>query len=161
MKNNFNKGMRIIEEKGNPTFFITFTCNPQHLDIINNLFPGQKSADRPDIVTRFFYQMVSEFHRDLKKNKMGKYKAHMTVKEDQKRGNPHIHCVLITDPIKVNEVDNYISAEIPNKKKYPRLHELVTNMMVHSPCDGQVGTSTSCHVKGKCKYGFPKPFCNE
>lgn len=62
----FTGGPRYIHEKqqdamayvqmfGRPDFFLTFTCNPKALEIMRELFPGQTSPDRPDIVSRVFH----------------------------------------------------------------------------------------------------------
>ena len=48
-------GMAIIGEYGNPTFWITFTCNPHWDEITRALLPGQSSSDRPDIMVRYYY----------------------------------------------------------------------------------------------------------
>ena len=39
---------------GKPTFFATMTTNPKWREIVDNIFPGQTAADRPDIVSRVF-----------------------------------------------------------------------------------------------------------
>jgi hypothetical protein len=64
---------------GAPDLFITLTCNPKWQEIVDALVaePGQKPADRPDIVTRVFHMKYMEFLRDLKKGILfGSIKAH-------------------------------------------------------------------------------------
>ena len=50
-----------------------------------------------------------------------------------------------------------ISAELPDKDQYPRLHQLVLDKMVHGPC-GVLNPKSVCMQKGECKRNFPKAF---
>ncbi|GKB58762.1 hypothetical protein Tco_0914948, partial [Tanacetum coccineum] len=57
--------------------------------------------------------------------------------EFQKRGLPHCYILLwlevedkITTP---SQIDQYISAEIPDKEEDPELYQIVTNHMMHGP----------------------------
>ena len=58
--------------------------------------------------------------------------------EFQKRGLPHAHILLWLHPNdrlnEVERIDNVISAELPDKTKYPRLYEAITSFMMHGPC---------------------------
>jgi len=38
------------------------------------------------------------------------------------------------DKIHVSDIDDIISAEIPNEKEDPELFEIVTSQMIHGPC---------------------------
>ena len=42
--------MAYVRRMGRADFFITMTCNPEWPEIVENLLPGQKSQDRPDLV---------------------------------------------------------------------------------------------------------------
>lgn len=44
---------------GNPTFFITMTCNPKWNEITDCLLPGQDFSDVPDVVVRVFKSKLS------------------------------------------------------------------------------------------------------
>ena len=48
--------MAICRHYGNPDIFLTFTCNPKWPEIKRslNIIAGQKSEDRPDIISRIF-----------------------------------------------------------------------------------------------------------
>ena len=89
-----------------------------------------------------------------RKNFYGEIKAYVYAIESQKRGLLHIHLPvtlkhkLITPEI----VDEFISAEIPDPQKYPKLHEIVMGNMIHGPC------RASCEENGKCFKYFSKPF---
>ncbi|PLW05337.1 hypothetical protein PCASD_25579 [Puccinia coronata f. sp. avenae] len=51
-------------------------------------------------------------------------------------------------------IDALVTAEIPNPILEPTLYSIVTNCMLHGPCN----SSSSCWKDGKCKEDFPKPF---
>jgi hypothetical protein len=50
----YQDAMAVVRKHGKPDLFITFTCNPRHPDIMDNLLPHQQPQDRPDIVARVF-----------------------------------------------------------------------------------------------------------
>jgi hypothetical protein len=56
------------------------------------------------------------------------------------------------------QYDMIISAELPNKKKYPELYKMVTKHMMHGPC-GTLNPSCPCTVGHRsCKNHYPCPF---
>ena len=57
------------------------------------------------------------------------------------------------------KVDEIISAEIPNKDKYPKLYNLVKQFMIHGPCGSQ-NLNSPCMDKNTniCTKNFPKPY---
>ena len=52
----------------------------------------------------------------------------------------------------VDEYDEFISAEIPDPEKHPRLYEYVTKHMIHGPCH----LYRNCLRDGECTKYFPK-----
>ena len=46
--------MSYVHKFGHPDLFITFTCNPNWIEIRKNLFTGQVASDRHDILLRSF-----------------------------------------------------------------------------------------------------------
>lgn len=84
--------------------------------------------------------------------------------EFQKRGLPHIHCLVwlaagnieFSAPI----VDGFISAEIPDVLTDPLGYALVDEFMIHGPC-GDLNKTCSCMKKGECSKHFPKSFQEE
>lgn len=52
-------------------------------------------------------------------------------------------------------VDKFISAEIPCPEKNKKLHDLVMKHMLHGPCGAR------CEENGKCSKRFPKGFQEE
>ncbi|GBP72597.1 hypothetical protein EVAR_50899_1 [Eumeta japonica] len=77
--------------------------------------------------------------------------------EWQKRGLPHAHILIwLLNKLHSNEVDDIISAEIPDPVTDPRLHDIVTTQMVHGPC-GALNPLSPCMADGKCTKRYPRP----
>ncbi|CAI5440372.1 unnamed protein product [Caenorhabditis angaria] len=156
----YQDAMAVVARYGKPDFFITMTCNPAWKEIQENLEPGQIASDRPDLVARVFQLKLGELKDQLfKKEVFGKVAAHISVIEFQKRGLPHVHILIImhkeSKPRTARDVDKLVSAEIPDPIAEPRLHELVTKMMMHRPC-GVHNINSPCMRNGKCDKNFPK-----
>ena len=83
--------------------------------------------------------------------------------EFQKRGLPHSHiCLFLHKDDKLlnpERIDDFISAEIPDKDLDPDLYILVTEHMMHGPC-GADNPSCPCTIKGVCTNFFPKKYSN-
>ena len=84
--------------------------------------------------------------------------AQVHVIEFQKRGLPHAHFLLImqsnyklTCP---EQYDTVISAELPNKDKYPELREMVVKHMMHGPC-GSLNRNNPCMKEGSVHVAGP------
>ncbi|UYV73007.1 hypothetical protein LAZ67_10001499 [Cordylochernes scorpioides] len=133
--------MAIVRKHGKPDFFVTMTCNPKWLEIVENLEEGQSVEKRPDLVVRVF-----------------------KMKLDVLLGLPHAHILIILTPEDkpntVERIDQFISAEIPDQETRPRLYEIVTRHMVHGPC-GEHNLNSPCMVDGHCSKEFPKQFQEE
>jgi hypothetical protein len=117
----YQDAMAVVRKHGKPDLFITFTCNPRHPDIMENLLPGQQPQDRPDIVARVFKGQVEELLHDLKvKHVFGKPVALVYTIEFQQRGLPHLHLLLTLDPaskLSTNElIDKAVQAELPKRE---------------------------------------------
>lgn len=151
--------MSLVRTFGKPELFITFTCNPKWPEIVDNLRPGQTTADRADIVNRVFNLKLKEFFHDLFKNDiLGKVKAYVWTLEEQKRSLKHVHLLQMLQVALTPEwVDKTVQARIPDKTTSPRLHKIVTETMLHGPC-GVFNPKSPCMVNGKCKANFPKEF---
>lgn len=76
-------------------------------------------------------------------------------------GLPHAHMLLILeDNSKFKEpeqIDQLVSAEIPDKDRYPRLHKIVLSCMIHGPC-GTRNQNCVCMKDGECSKKYPKEF---
>ncbi|XP_022680024.1 uncharacterized protein LOC101775756 [Setaria italica] len=96
--------------------------------------------DRPDLVTRVFRAKLEELKKMLmEKDILGKRKYKITCPE---------------------QYDLLISAELPNKKKYPDLYRMVTKHMMHGPCRTLNPLCPCTRGRTSCKNRYPRPFCD-
>ena len=160
----YQDAMAIVRRFGKPDFFITFTCNQQWPEITNALLPQQTAANRPDLVARVFKQKLHDLLQDLysgRKPVLGNVIGLIYVVEWQKRGPPHAHILAICDaatkPRTPDDFDQCVCAEIPDKEKFPQLHEIIARTMIHGPC-GLANSDSPCMEDGHCTKKFPKDF---
>ncbi|RCV21779.1 hypothetical protein SETIT_4G164800v2 [Setaria italica] len=155
--------MALVRKYGKPDIFLTMTCNPNWEEITNELEFGQTPQDRPDLVVHVFRAKLEEMKKQLlEEHILGKVKAYTYVVEFQKRGLPHAHFLLImTRKYKLTcpeQYDRLISAELPNKQKYPELYKMVIKHMMHRPC-GTLNKNCPCTKNRKsCKNYYPRQF---
>nr|XP_043639291.1 uncharacterized protein LOC122610362 [Erigeron canadensis] len=163
MYKHYHDALAICRVHGNPQYFITFTCNVKWPEITRYIsqYPSLKAQDRPEIVVRVFKMKVDSLVDFLKvEQPFGPVVAEYTI-EFQKRGLPHFHLLLwVHEKHRIRdaeELDNYISAEIPDPAGDPLLHKVVTELMMHGPC-GIVKPHARCMSTGVCSKKFPKPY---
>nr|GEV37712.1 DNA helicase [Tanacetum cinerariifolium] len=137
--------LAICRVHGNPAYFITFTCNVKWPEITKYMddFPGVTTADRADIVDRVFEMKIHHFVKYLRDIKhFGKVIAIVYTVEFQKRGLTHCHTLWWVDENSrvhnYEDIENYISAELPSKEIDPEGHMVVVEFMIHGPCDERV-----------------------
>uniref|UniRef100_A0AC34FI22 ATP-dependent DNA helicase n=1 Tax=Panagrolaimus sp. ES5 TaxID=591445 RepID=A0AC34FI22_9BILA len=154
--------MASTQKNGTPHTFMTMTCNPDHPDIVNNLYENQKACDRPDLVDTVFDLQVKDFIAQMKSGRFGKVKCFTYVTEFQKRGLPHIHSLWTFEEgwDNIDKINQFISAEFPDENDDPEGFELVVKHMTHRPC-GRYDPNAMCMQDGKCKRGFLKEFCEQ
>ncbi|XP_036322284.1 uncharacterized protein LOC118736293 [Rhagoletis pomonella] len=142
---------------GRPDLFITFTCNPQWKEVKDVLFPGQSSLDRHDITTRVFKQKLKSLMNLIVISRVfGETRCWMYSVEWQKRGLPHAHILIwLVDKIRPNDIDDVISAEIPEEAADPGLFAGVTKNMIHGPC-GRLKPNSPCMIDRKCSKRYPR-----
>ena len=124
MQQRFLNAMAIVQHFGRSVYFITMTCNLYWEGITNNLEPGQEPQDRPELVARVYRAKLRDLKDLLIKRKyFGDVAAYVHVTEFQKRGLPHEHFLLImksgSELTTLDAYDRVISAEIPDKDRYP------------------------------------------
>ncbi|PUZ46146.1 hypothetical protein GQ55_7G026400 [Panicum hallii var. hallii] len=162
VQSRFMGAMTLVTRYGKPNFFVTMTCNPYWDEIVAELLPGQTPQDRPDVVARVYHAKLPDLQDFLiKKGHLGKVAAWAHVTEFQKRGLPHEHFLLVMEPRSklksYDEYDKYISAELPDKKKYPELHNLICKHMMHGPC-GVLNKDCPCIVDVECRFPYSYQF---
>ena len=156
----FQDSLAVVRHYGKPTFFVTMTTNPEWPEIKDNLPPGVSANDRPDLICRVFNIKAKRLIKYITSTKvLGKVVAYVFRVEFQKRGLPHLHCLVICEKNTIRnaaDIDKYVSAEIPDKNIDPALYETVTKKMMHGPCRNK-----ACYKDGKCIKKFPKKFNEE
>ncbi|GJU94086.1 uncharacterized protein Tco_1318842 [Tanacetum coccineum] len=96
MRKRFLDAMTFVQDAGKPDTFLTMTCNPNWLEIVENLYEGQTAQDRPRLVTRDFYAKLEYLkHQLFTKHILGVVASHIYVIKFQKQGLPHPHFLLI------------------------------------------------------------------
>lgn len=76
--------------------------------------------------------------------------------EWQKRGLPHVHILLwLKEKLRPSQIDDIISAEIPDANIDKKLHDTVVKSMIHGPC-GALNLSSPCMKDGKCTKKYPR-----
>ncbi|EYC45468.1 hypothetical protein Y032_0426g1244 [Ancylostoma ceylanicum] len=158
MHQSYQDVVAIVAKYGKPDYFLTFTRK----EITENLYPGQNSSDRPDLVARVFHEKLKVLHDYLlEKNVLRRVAAYVGVVEWQKRGLPHCHMLLImiadAKPRTAEQVDPAVQAHLPDPVEDSRLFGTVARNMVHRRC-GATNPTASCMVDGKCSKGYPKDF---
>ncbi len=162
----YHDAMAICRSFGLPSYFITFTCNPNWLEIQAELLPGQTATNRPDLVTRVFRMKLSVLIKDLMKDEVfGSTMAQIHIIEFQKRGLPHAHILIILKlefrPTTPTQIDMAISAKLPDLEMDPEwMFETISKCMMHGPC-GSTFPNAPCMQDGRCSKGYPRPFRNE
>ncbi|XP_031634678.1 uncharacterized protein LOC116347980 [Contarinia nasturtii] len=155
-------GLTYCQKKGKPGLFITFTCNPKWSEIQELLLPGQSPADRHDIIVRVFKQKLTKLMDVIIKCKIfGEVTCWMYTIEWQKRGLPHAHILIwLKNQLSPIQIDDIISAEIPDPKEDPKLFEIVCRHMIHGPC-GSLNVHSPCMKDGKCTKRYPREMIQE
>jgi hypothetical protein len=145
--------------------FVTFTCNPQWLEIKITLLLGQQLQDRPDLLTQVFKIKLKELINDIhKKHILGRTIAGIYVIEFQKCGLLHAHILIFFaedyKPHTVEDVNYMINVELPNPKTNRLAHETVVQCMMHGPC-GAAFPNVPYMEDGKCTKQYPRKFQSE
>ncbi|GKD94622.1 ATP-dependent DNA helicase PIF1-like protein [Tanacetum coccineum] len=123
MKQNYMDAMALCTWYGCPDLFITVTCNPNWPEISRYMREHNlSSTDRPDVLTRLFKMKLDQLMKDVKElHLFGRTQAVVYTIEFQKRGLPHTHvCLFLHKDDKVpnaDQIDKYISAEIPRQRR--------------------------------------------
>ncbi|XP_013705031.1 uncharacterized protein LOC106408890 [Brassica napus] len=79
---------------------------------------------------------------------------------DSPNDRPDIECrVFKMKTPSSEEVNEIISAELPNKEEDPEAYNLVTKHMIHGPC-GVINPKSPCMENNVCTKKYPRPYNN-
>nr|GEV38868.1 DNA helicase [Tanacetum cinerariifolium] len=125
-------------------------------------YPEMTASDRADVVCQVFERKIQSFVTFLKEERIfGNVTGVLYTVEFQKRGLPHCHTLLWVDSESktksVEDVDQYILAELPDPRIDPDGYNIVSETMMPGPC-GAANMKASCMKGDKCGKSFPKKF---
>nr|GEV41931.1 DNA helicase [Tanacetum cinerariifolium] len=131
--------LAICRKLGNPQFFITFTCNVSWPKIKRFMseYPHLTASDRADVVCRVFEQKIQALIAFLKEECIfGDCSIQLNSK---KRGLLHCHTLLWVDSASririVEDVDRFVSAELPDPSTDPEGYNVVSGLIMHVPTE--------------------------
>ncbi|GJR58286.1 DNA helicase [Tanacetum coccineum] len=130
------------------------------LRIFTAQYPERTASDGTNVVCLVFEQKIQSFVAFLKEERIFRnVSGVLYTVEFQKRGLPHCHTLLWVDSeskIKsAKDVDQYISAELPDLRVDPDVFNIVSETMMNGPC-GAANMKASCMKSDKCGKNFPK-----
>ena len=152
--------LAIAASCGNPTFFVTITCNPDWPEITSQLRPGQSFADIPVTVVRVFKRKLTLLQHAIRTmfTNAGRQVYMIHCVEFQKRGLPHAHILVkfANDCTMPDDIDLVVSAEIPACREDAAL---VRKFMLHHHPREEDALSKYCQREkdGRrfCRFGYP------
>ncbi|CAN6821127.1 unnamed protein product [Brassica oleracea] len=124
----YHDAMAICRKYGNPDLFITMTANPNWREIREHL--DRYGGDSPN---------------DRPDIECWVFKA--------TRGNTSVSYSTPSS----EEVDEIISAELPNREEDAEAYNLVTKHMIHGPC-GVINLKSPCMENKVCTKKYPQPY---
>ncbi|XP_010490304.1 PREDICTED: uncharacterized protein LOC104768062 [Camelina sativa] len=165
MRQSYLDAMATCKKFGFPDLFITFTCNPKWPELVRFVNERKlKAEDRPDIICKIFKLKLENLMDDItRRHIFGKTVSAMYTVEFQKRGLPHAHIIVWMDSKckfpTADEIDKLISAEIPDKDRDQELYNIISECMIHGPCDS-ANPSSPFMEEGSCTKFYPKQHVN-
>ncbi|KAL6579006.1 hypothetical protein OROMI_009222 [Orobanche minor] len=162
MIQNYHDAIGLCRFTGYLNLFIMFTCNPKWPEVIRFLNSrGLRSEDRLDSLSHFPYQ-IGQFNK--RNSFLGDFLEKLrpviiyTI-EFQKRGLPHAHIFLrdVDNSRNFGLVDDFISAEIPEKNIDEEYYDAISEYLIHGP-RGLANKNSPCMSHGRCMKHFPKKF---
>jgi hypothetical protein len=168
-----------VQYVGMPQLFFTITANPswEELERCKKLFPRDES-NRIDMTNRLLHTKIEAYMKLILQsyifgvgctliNLLPHYKLFMLqpvrhyvyVIEFQNRGGAHLHMLLTLDRdiSTPADIDEYITATIPDPQAEPELHEQVVSKMLHVRCRPKCRKP---NIPG-CTKGFPYAYRDE
>jgi hypothetical protein len=162
-----NDSLSINARLGCPDYFITMTANPKWPEVVKNIGVGKRPATRNEVIHRVFNIKKTELVQMLyEKAYLGDALAIVCIVEYQRRGLPHMHCLLWVHeknkPRTAEVLDQTVCAELPDPETQPLLYDLVSRYMMHMKCD-KIKRARCRHTVGnitKCRMGYPRSLSN-
>ncbi|XP_074351702.1 uncharacterized protein LOC141690842 [Apium graveolens] len=144
MQQNFQDALAVCRYIGHPDIFLTMTCNSlwDEIQKMMEYVPGCIAPNCPDIISRVFRLKLDQLMVDIKDKK------HFGV------------CIGDADSKKnlKQNVDNFVSAEIPDPLLDPVGYAAMKEFMIHGPC-GLQNVKSQCMKDLRCIRYFPKKYC--
>ena len=161
----YQDAMAIYCVNGALSLLITMMANPAWPEITAAIPDGANPMDHPTEIVRVTYLKLKRLLFELvQMRQLGLVIAYVSTIEFQKRGLPHAHILAILhpedQPRTIDDLNDIISAEIPDQRKEPNLLRAVSKHMVHGPC-GVHNPQAPCMENGKCSKRYPKALCEE
>ena len=104
----------------------------------------------------FRQKLKSLINYIVKLEVFGSVRCWMYSVEWQRRSLPHGHILIwLHYKITSNEIDDVISAEIPDENVDKGLYDIVVKNMMHGPC-GALNEDSPCMAKGRCTKQYPR-----
>ena len=147
-----------------PHLFITATANPKWNELANFALQfGVPVSDCPTALMRIWNAKWLQFVKDIVQGQVfGICIANIWAGEYQGRTLPHAHLTITLDqndaPMKVNEYDKFVCAELPFREENDELFKLVTSVMLHVCGERRPGQKCCNNKENKCSKGFHKEF---
>ena len=155
--------LAIAAAKGNPTFFITMTCNSNWPEIQSQIHPRQDFTDIPAIVVRVFKCKLMLLLLALKSifPQAGQLLYCIHSVKFQKCGLPHAHILVkyASECIHPDNINSIVSAEVPDDMNDALL---VNTFMHHNHPTPNWPPSKYCQYKlpdgtRMCHFKYPHP----
>jgi hypothetical protein len=171
----FNEIETLIKERGNPTLFISASCNEKWPEVIKQMIPlteSREAINRPDILMTALRERLKELISKLRRgiyfgeNSRVEYLFYSIVFQMPQLPILHMGVKLINVNLStvhdsIEFIDSYIRAEYPTSADYPLISRhklysyqaLVFNYMIHK-C--KTGTINQCKIKNDdhCILGY-------
>jgi len=165
----------LIKERGNPTLFISASCNERWPEVVKQMIPlpeSQETINRPDILLTALRERLQVLISNLRRGKYFGENSRVEYLfysiEFQIDQLPILHMCVKLINVNVSTVhdsiafiDSYIRAEYPTTAEYPLISRhklysyqaLVFNYMIHN-C--KTGTINQCKIKNDdhCILGY-------
>ena len=159
---------------GYPDIMLTLTLNNkwsdyhnQRIELGKKLFGSNNPLD-PCFMPFESMKIWDEHYKSIANKKfkllvkylgLGKAKHFVSRLEFQLRGAPHAHVLIwLDEPLSINQIDELMSAHIPDSNFSPILNEYVSKNMIHKCVPSRCYKNPDHRI---CRYGFPKQSCEE